>query len=399
MDATTTNTDLFPFIFSPSIRSFAVTRDVFLARMRENSENEEHAIGIVVGALVFVPRAVFPNSPSSIDLCVSTTGKVELRKDTKEENEDDAILLLRRSASDTMPLRWEIPGGTVDTQDPSLLHGLTRELYEEAGLRATKVIDVVRPYISTISPLPFAATLPNAENTRAARGENEEENKDGEVMLKLESHASINLAIKPDYGDQFVSMHEGNYSNNTNPETLLIPTKIETYANKEESENRKAPMSIPRPILTSSDNLGDIFTSHGRRVIKYSFEVEVESQGQTQEHKGQEHETQEKIKEHTKLRGQEQENENWATETAVLVLPQVTLDPAEHDDYVWATQLEVERGVAMRKREKQSQYDREERKGDKQEEIVLKFTSKRQKDTILEGFRMREARRRAHRSQ
>lgn len=44
------------------------------------------------------------------------------------------ILLIQRSASDTMPHRWEIPGGGCDESDESILHGVARELKEEAGL-------------------------------------------------------------------------------------------------------------------------------------------------------------------------------------------------------------------------------------------------------------------------
>ncbi|GJN82034.1 hypothetical protein PLIIFM63780_005571 [Purpureocillium lilacinum] len=42
------------------------------------------------------------------------------------------ILLLQRAAHDSMPLRWEIPGGACDLDDPTLLHGLARELWEES---------------------------------------------------------------------------------------------------------------------------------------------------------------------------------------------------------------------------------------------------------------------------
>ena len=35
-----------------------------------------------------------------------------------------------------MPNKWEVPGGAVDDDDPSLLHAAARELWEEAGLVA-----------------------------------------------------------------------------------------------------------------------------------------------------------------------------------------------------------------------------------------------------------------------
>ena len=53
------------------------------------------------------------------------------------------ILLLRRAPHDSMPDRWEPPGGAVDTDDETILHGTARELWEEAGLTMTKAIRTV----------------------------------------------------------------------------------------------------------------------------------------------------------------------------------------------------------------------------------------------------------------
>jgi 8-oxo-dGTP pyrophosphatase MutT (NUDIX family) len=49
------------------------------------------------------------------------------------------ILLIQRSASDSMPGRWEVPGGGVDDDDDSILHAVARELWEEAGLTAVNI--------------------------------------------------------------------------------------------------------------------------------------------------------------------------------------------------------------------------------------------------------------------
>jgi ADP-ribose pyrophosphatase YjhB (NUDIX family) len=49
------------------------------------------------------------------------------------------VLLVQRSARDTMPNLWEVPGGSVDDDDKSILHAVARELWEEAGLTATKI--------------------------------------------------------------------------------------------------------------------------------------------------------------------------------------------------------------------------------------------------------------------
>jgi len=46
------------------------------------------------------------------------------------------ILLLQRAASDEDPNKWEPPGGACDDEDETVLHGVARELLEEAGLEA-----------------------------------------------------------------------------------------------------------------------------------------------------------------------------------------------------------------------------------------------------------------------
>ncbi|KAI1374160.1 NUDIX hydrolase domain-like protein [Hypoxylon crocopeplum] len=58
------------------------------------------------------------------------------------------ILLIQRAASDSMPNRWEIPGGACDDEDESILYAVARELWEEAGLKAKKISRLVgNPYI------------------------------------------------------------------------------------------------------------------------------------------------------------------------------------------------------------------------------------------------------------
>jgi 8-oxo-dGTP pyrophosphatase MutT (NUDIX family) len=64
---------------------------------------------------------------------------------TDSHSGEPRVLLLQRAPTDSMPLRWEIPGGAVDDDDPSILHACARELFEEAGLISEKIQDVVRP--------------------------------------------------------------------------------------------------------------------------------------------------------------------------------------------------------------------------------------------------------------
>lgn len=53
------------------------------------------------------------------------------------------LLLVQRAPHDSYPLRWEVPGGGIDLEDESILHGLVRELREETGLEARRVSGLV----------------------------------------------------------------------------------------------------------------------------------------------------------------------------------------------------------------------------------------------------------------
>ncbi|KAA6414564.1 MAG: hypothetical protein FRX48_01313 [Lasallia pustulata] len=48
------------------------------------------------------------------------------------------LLLVQRSSHDSSPLRWEVPGGSSDDGDPTILHSVARELFEETGLHLTR---------------------------------------------------------------------------------------------------------------------------------------------------------------------------------------------------------------------------------------------------------------------
>ncbi|TLS27053.1 hypothetical protein PpBr36_04941 [Pyricularia pennisetigena] len=54
-----------------------------------------------------------------------------------------AVLLVQRSAADSMPNLWEVPGGGVDDSDATVVHAVARELWEEAGLVARRIGAVV----------------------------------------------------------------------------------------------------------------------------------------------------------------------------------------------------------------------------------------------------------------
>jgi len=49
------------------------------------------------------------------------------------------LLLVQRAEHDSWPGKWETPGGQIDPDDPTILHGVARELREESGLIAVHV--------------------------------------------------------------------------------------------------------------------------------------------------------------------------------------------------------------------------------------------------------------------
>jgi 8-oxo-dGTP pyrophosphatase MutT (NUDIX family) len=50
------------------------------------------------------------------------------------------LLLQRASFGCSFPYAWEIPGGTCEYTDETILHSLVREVYEATGLRVTRFV-------------------------------------------------------------------------------------------------------------------------------------------------------------------------------------------------------------------------------------------------------------------
>lgn len=99
------------FTTHPSISTYTVPISEYLPAYNA-SQKFKHSF-IATGALVF-----------------DSTGTTEKQL---------RILLIQRAAHDSMPNRWEIPGGACDEEDPSILHGVARELSEETGLTAVRI--------------------------------------------------------------------------------------------------------------------------------------------------------------------------------------------------------------------------------------------------------------------
>lgn len=96
----------FGFTFHPSLSGYNHPIPTFLAL------HDKHWDGICTSAVVFHP-------------------------------ETDKVLLIQRARHDSGGLSWETPGGATDAEDPSILHGCVRELWEEAGLRGRFVRRIV----------------------------------------------------------------------------------------------------------------------------------------------------------------------------------------------------------------------------------------------------------------
>ncbi len=97
------------------------------------------------------PMREYLGKDSKLDI-VATAGLVFVSAPTAAEtspadgtapSSGTKVLLIQRAAHDSMPLRWEIPGGGVDEEDESILHGLAREIWEESGLLVTRVVRAV----------------------------------------------------------------------------------------------------------------------------------------------------------------------------------------------------------------------------------------------------------------
>ncbi|KAF2718990.1 hypothetical protein K431DRAFT_287162 [Polychaeton citri CBS 116435] len=94
----------------------------------------------------------FLQSPSTIDTqCQYIRGIVVGAMVLRQQHHDSygmstQTLILRRIATDTYPLDWELPGGGADFDaDRTLADVAARELWEETGLRAKRMVCPIRP--------------------------------------------------------------------------------------------------------------------------------------------------------------------------------------------------------------------------------------------------------------
>ncbi|CAK3820106.1 hypothetical protein BST61_czeina4g001370 [Lecanosticta acicola] len=88
-----------------------------------------------VSSFAVSPQAYHAANPDSRYSYIATGAIVFDRSGTAARR----VLLLQRSNYDSMPGRWEIPGGGCDEDDETILHAAARELQEETGLKAARI--------------------------------------------------------------------------------------------------------------------------------------------------------------------------------------------------------------------------------------------------------------------
>ena len=91
----------------PTLRQHTIPLSTFLSR------NPQYT-NLVIGALIFYPPT--PTRPLRL------------------------LILQRASTEYAFPNLWEVPGGSSDPEDPTILHSAARETFEETGLRLMRFV-------------------------------------------------------------------------------------------------------------------------------------------------------------------------------------------------------------------------------------------------------------------
>lgn len=91
----------------PTLRQHTIPLSTFLTR------NPQYT-NLAIGALIFYPST--PTHPTRL------------------------LILQRASTEHAFPNLWEVPGGSSDPEDPTILHSAARETFEETGLRLGRFV-------------------------------------------------------------------------------------------------------------------------------------------------------------------------------------------------------------------------------------------------------------------
>lgn len=139
----------------PTLRQHTIPLSTFLTR------NPQYT-NLVIGALIF-----YPSTPTRAF----------------------RLLILQRASTEyAFPNLWEVPGGSSDPEDPTILHSAARETFEETGLRLMRFVREVGKGMEfgngkTWVKLSFEIEVVEMQGRKAEDGED-----DVEVRLDPEEH-------------------------------------------------------------------------------------------------------------------------------------------------------------------------------------------------------------------
>lgn len=180
---------VFAFTFDPSLEPFNVSPETW------QETNDTHFSGLAVATVVF--------------------------------DDQDRVLLVQRAAHDSMPNKWEVPGGAADHENDTLLRGAARELWEEAGLVPTKFTHIVpQPATApeegaTTSPPPLYSKHPGfAFSNRTGTT----------TMVRFAFHAEVEstavVTLDPDEHQDYVWATEAEVRAGKMADGRLIPATV-----------------------------------------------------------------------------------------------------------------------------------------------------------------------------
>lgn len=160
------------------------------------------------------------------------------------------VLLVQRAATERgFPNLWEVPGGSSEFSDPTVLHSVAREVFEETGLHLTKfVTDVGKGQEFRTSPkklwLKLSFEIEVAEINNLSEG-------DGQQAISSSSEIST---VK--------------YDTTESIPIILDPTEHQKYAWVTEEELRQFTVRTgPYPLVTEDQRqtILEAFVLHDRR--------------------------------------------------------------------------------------------------------------------------------------
>lgn len=102
------------FTLDPSLSSYDILIHDYLSELNESATPKLE--GLATGAVIF--------------------------SNHHPADQPDRVLLVQRASHDSMPNRWEIPGGAVDKNE-TVVGGLAREVWEESGLEVKRFVACV----------------------------------------------------------------------------------------------------------------------------------------------------------------------------------------------------------------------------------------------------------------